>query len=550
MTHRMLQRSLALISGFSFVVLPSWALTSTATSCSAPSFQLYGGPVKIVATIASADGTAPSGQVAFLDFGSAIGSAAVAQNGSAQIAALLKAGTHAITCSYLGDANLAASMSGLQAVVIGTATPTVTITASPSSPSPGQRVEIDVTVAAKTGGSPTGNVALMDGNAVLAVLPLMDLDNGAIATFVTATLAPGTHSLTASYPGDANFTAATTANPLLLIVGSISTTIQITASPNPVEAGRNVALTATVASAGGAPQGTVTFQAAQQVLGTAPVNSAGQASITTMFAGAGAQAITALYAGTGLFQNSTSSVLNLPVIPRKLVIALAPSGAVPIAPDSIVSLLGDNLAAAAVIAPSAPLPTSLGGISVVFRDSAGVERPAALAFVSPAQINAVVPADTATGQATVTVKSGAGDIASGSVAVVSVAPAIFSADGTGSGAAAALAETVHADGSVTNQSVFHCEVSKCTTVALDLGGDGDQTFLILFGTGIRHGGSSVGITIAGQNLTPEYAGPQSQFPGLDQLNVLLPQSLRGTGETAVFVNAADRVSNAVSIRLQ
>ena len=512
-------------------------------------FQLFGGPVKVAAVVASADGTAPSGSVTFLDFGTGIGSAGVTQNGTAQIATTLTAGTHAITCGYQGNANLAASMSGVQVVIVAPATPQVTITASPGSPSPGQRVEIDVVVAAKTGGSPTGNVALMDGGAVLAILPLVDLDNGAIATFITSTLSQGVHSLTASYPGDSNFTAATTANPLVLIVGAVSTAIQLTASPNPAQTGQNVALTAVVASIAGVPQGSVTFQTTQGPLGTAALNAGGQATITAAFAGAGTQTITASYAGSGVFQGSTSSALALPVIPRKLVIVLAPSGSVPVAPDAIVSLFGDNLASAVTTAQSTQLSTVLGGVSVGFRDSSGVERPAALAYVSPGQINAIVPANTAAGQAIVTVRNAAGDVASGSVAVTNVAPALFSADGTGSGAAAALAETVHADGSITSQSVFHCEVSKCTTVAIDLGGDGDQTFLILFGTGIRHGGSSAGVVIAGQNVAPVFAGAQPQFPGLDQVNVVLPQTLRGAGDTAVFVTAGGQASNSVSIRL-
>jgi uncharacterized protein (TIGR03437 family) len=38
------------------------------------------------------------------------------------------------------------------------------------------------------------------------------------------------------------------------------------------------------------------------------------------------------------------------------------------------------------------------------------------------------------------------------------------------------------------------------------------------------------------NLTAAYAGPQSQFPGLDQINILLPSSLAGNGVANLYLN--------------
>ena len=61
-------------------------------------------------------------------------------------------------------------------------------------------------------------------------------------------------------------------------------------------------------------------------------------------------------------------------------------------PDSIVSLFGQGLADGLVIAPAGAFPDSLGGVSVRIADSAGVERAAQLYFVSPGQINFVMPA--------------------------------------------------------------------------------------------------------------------------------------------------------------
>ena len=79
-----------------------------------------------------------------------------------------------------------------------------------------------------------------------------------------------------------------------------------------------------------------------------------------------------------------------------------------IAPGSIVSIFGANLASQALPASSVPLPTTLGDvISVTFNDV-----PAALYFVSPGQINAQVPWDVfadpgTSGSANVVVTNGA-----------------------------------------------------------------------------------------------------------------------------------------------
>ena len=73
----------------------------------------------------------------------------------------------------------------------------------------------------------------------------------------------------------------------------------------------------------------------------------------------------------------------------------------PVAPGSIVSLFGSNLAPRAAQASSSPWPMVLENTSVFVNGTA-----APLAYVSPTQINAQIPNDTKPGQATVTVVSG------------------------------------------------------------------------------------------------------------------------------------------------
>ena len=76
----------------------------------------------------------------------------------------------------------------------------------------------------------------------------------------------------------------------------------------------------------------------------------------------------------------------------------------------IASAFGLNLSSQTQAAVSLPLPITLGGTTVKIRDSAGVERSAALFFVSPYQVNYQIPNGTALGQAAVTITNEFGDI--------------------------------------------------------------------------------------------------------------------------------------------
>jgi hypothetical protein len=74
---------------------------------------------------------------------------------------------------------------------------------------------------------------------------------------------------------------------------------------------------------------------------------------------------------------------------------------------------------------------------------------------------------------------------------------------------------------------------------------------VLYGTGIRlnPGLSSVEVLVGGTNCTVSYAGPQNQYPGLDQLNVILPNSLIGAGTVTVAVTVEGRTANPVTIQI-
>ena len=217
--------------------------------------------------------------------------------------------------------------------------------------------------------------------------------------------------------------------------------------------------------------------------------------------------------------------------------AAAPSSAV--APNSLASLYGANLASGIAQASAQPLPLALGGVTLSVTDAAGVGRAAPLLYVSPGQINFLVPDGTAPGLATLAV---AGQTFT--AAVQPVAPTLFSVNGAGSGAAAATAIRVQAANPVVQTSV---PVSAPIVLSADT-----LVYVSFFGTGIRNLSSlaNVAMTINGIAVPALYAGPAPGFTGLDQVNAELVLSLRGSGESTVVLMVDGQAANTVTIDVQ
>jgi uncharacterized protein (TIGR03437 family) len=268
-------------------------------------------------------------------------------------------------------------------------------------------------------------------------------------------------------------------------------------------------------------------------------------------------------------------------------------GYYPFSPNSIVSMFAANIAAGVVVAtdpPPAPLPTSLGGVSATITDSSGNTLPIGLIAVTPGQVNAVLPGGITLGNATVNLITSSGIHLSSGISIDSVGPSLFTADQTGGWLPAADVVVVHVNGSQTFLGpVAKCGSSlvwngatwsDCVPVPINVGSPTDQVVLELFGTGIR--GASPGSTVVnvctgmslmitpaylfegcaesiGPGLTILYAGPQGggapgSFYGLDQVNVVLPQSLAGSGILSVVVSVGDNFeedsSNTVILGIQ
>jgi uncharacterized protein (TIGR03437 family) len=222
-----------------------------------------------------------------------------------------------------------------------------------------------------------------------------------------------------------------------------------------------------------------------------------------------------------------------------------------IAPNSFATLFGSNLANTTATAAVIPLPISLGSATLTVTDSAGVTRPAGLVYASPTQINFVVPDGTSPGAATLNETNGSAT-QTFSATVQNVVPTLFSMSSTGTGVAAATALQTQATGQLQSPvSVFQCSGGSCTSVPMVLGVD-TPIYVSFYGTGIRGRSSlsNVHLTIGGTSVPVQFAGAQTTYPGLDQVNVQLPLSLRGAGESNVVLTVDGQVSNTVTIRVQ
>ena len=233
--------------------------------------------------------------------------------------------------------------------------------------------------------------------------------------------------------------------------------------------------------------------------------------------------------------------------------AAAPNPAV--TPESIASIYassgGSNLATTTQQSNAQPPPQSLGGVTLTVTDSAGAARVAPLMYVSPSQINFVVPSGSAPGPATFTIVNGTASFPTAGT-IHSVAPTLFSMSGDGRGVAAANAIAVPAGSQLQSPvSVFQCAASGCVSTPIQLSAN-TTVYLVLYGTGIRNRSSLANVTanISGMNVPVLYAGSQSSFAGLDQVNLALPLSLSGSGEVNIVLSVDGQTANVVTINIQ
>jgi hypothetical protein len=187
------------------------------------------------------------------------------------------------------------------------ATPAVSVVASPSPALVGQPVTLTATIAGSNG-TPTGTVTFTDGANALGTATL---DASGVATLTTSSLAVGTHTIGASWAGNADYLAGSASTTLTVQLHATSTALH--ASSTNIKRGKAVTFTATVTGAGPTKTGTVTFFDGATAVGTATLSGSGTAAVTTSFSTNGAHNMTARYNGDAAHAPSTSPVVTVTV---------------------------------------------------------------------------------------------------------------------------------------------------------------------------------------------------------------------------------------------
>jgi Bacterial Ig-like domain (group 3)/FG-GAP-like repeat len=192
-------------------------------------------------------------------------------------------------------------------------TSTTALQASPVTAAPNTSITLTASV---FGTDPAGAVSFTaNGNS----LGTEAVTNG-IATLKTSFDNAGSYAVTATYSGDSNNTASTSAATAVTISpAASSTTLQ---APSGGNVNGQLTLEATVS--GDSPTGSVSFSAGSTSLGMATLTS-GSATLHTSFAAAGSYSVTATYQGDKNNAASTSSAAAIVIAAPDFTISATPA---------------------------------------------------------------------------------------------------------------------------------------------------------------------------------------------------------------------------------
>ena len=164
------------------------------------------------------------------------------------------AGIEKMYATYDGDANFNGSASALATITISQATPTLQLSTTSAYVAAGGQISVTAFVvspfSASQATTPTGTVQFYDsvgGAAAVAIgfpQPLNTGNKGSTIAVLAPVLAAGTHSITATYSGDTNWTAATSG---AVAIDATTPDFSATATPNPLtlSAGQTAAVSIT-----------------------------------------------------------------------------------------------------------------------------------------------------------------------------------------------------------------------------------------------------------------------------------------------------------------
>ncbi len=188
-------------------------LVSSTSTLAVPTAVIAGASATVTATVKG--GAAPTGLVTFFSGTTLVGSGPLNASGTATLSFTPAgaAGTSVpLTAVYAGDVSNKPSSSAAGAIPLLSAAvmTSTTVTSSAANANVGAAVTFTATVlpAVSTYGVPSGTITFLDGTATLGT---GTLNGSGVATYMTSSLAAGTHSITAVYAAAGLFGGSTSA---------------------------------------------------------------------------------------------------------------------------------------------------------------------------------------------------------------------------------------------------------------------------------------------------------------------------------------------------
>jgi uncharacterized protein (TIGR03437 family) len=219
----------------------------------------------------------------------------------------------------------------------------------------------------------------------------------------------------------------------------------------------------------------------------------------------------------------------------------------PVAPGSLVSIFGTELAGSILGAPGVPLPVALAGTAMTLNS---VAVPILAALLQ--QVNAQIPWEAAglsQGQLTITTDNLTGNTIA--VPLASFAPGLYSMDGSGSGQGAVLIAGTSTLASPTGQAA-RSGMDYISIYATGLGPVTNQpaTGAVAPGEPLAETTSPVSVMIGGVPAVVQFSGLTPGTVGLYQINALVPAGLAPGDAVPLSIAVGGVTSNTVTIAIQ
>lgn len=292
------------------VYATSTSLTLEADGQTVSSVQA-GSFVSLVANVSAAQ-PVTSGTVSFYDGTTVIGQTTIAAGQATFGTNLLSIGPHTLSTRYLGIKPAAAatfqpSTSSPVTLTITADSTTATLTPSATSLTAGSVLTLTTKVNSTTG-TPIGGVTFSDGTQALITL---SLDATGTAAFSTASLATGTHTLTARYNANASYAGSVTNTATVTVNSALASqeaTITVISGLQPASGGQGGQLLVQVLpqSSKGPITGRVSLIVDGQLADTGSLSENGSVLLILAITDPGLHVIQASYAGTNSAAPSVS----------------------------------------------------------------------------------------------------------------------------------------------------------------------------------------------------------------------------------------------------